>query len=96
MRVNIASAATYTDGNAAEHINCLAIDSCTPVEMAEHDLFEWNKAIQANILNTATGKIKPDPKVTGGVKAYLVTIEWDENRDPETDTKTSFDMGFRL
>jgi type IV pilus assembly protein PilV len=96
MRVNVASAATYTNGHAAEHKNCLTTDSCTPLEMAEHDLFEWNTAIQAAILPSATGKIKPDLKITGGVKAYIVTIEWDENRDLATDKKTSFDMGFRL
>jgi type IV pilus assembly protein PilV len=97
MRVNVASAATYTVAeNAHSHDSCLAIEGngCTPAEMAEHDLDEWNKAIRS-ILPRGTGTITG--ATVAGVSTYKVDINWDDNRDDAVDEKDpNFSMSFRL
>ncbi|WP_394752089.1 type IV pilus modification protein PilV [Crenothrix sp.] len=95
MRVNVASAATYTVADSANvHDSCLAIEGCTPAEMAEHDLYEWNTAIQS-ILPSGTGTITG--ATVAGVSTYKVDINWDDNRDDAVDDNDpSFSMSFRL
>ncbi|SJM90508.1 Type IV pilus modification protein PilV [Crenothrix polyspora] len=86
MRANVASAATYTvAGNANPHDNCLAIEGCTPAEMAEHDLYEWYKAIQSTFPESVDTVSKIEVNTVGGIDTYTVTISWNDNRDDDVD-----------
>lgn len=63
--------------------------SCTPAELAEKDLFDWNKAL-ADTLPSGAGNIA----LVGDV--YIVTVTWDDDRDGDANNNLSFVMGFRL
>ncbi len=65
--------------------------TCTPTNIAENDLFEWNAAISQALPTGAVGSIA----VVGGV--YTVTINWDDNRDGSVDAgDPSFQTSFQL
>jgi type IV pilus assembly protein PilV len=81
MRANTADAGaldtsvyiTTTPTDAAAQ-NCITTGGCSPTEMAEQDLFEWNSNLAA-ALPGGQGSIA----VTGS--EYAVTVRWDDNRD---------------
>lgn len=96
MRANVANAellaASAYLGAPAQVSNCTAVAGCTPAQMAQNDLFEWNQAI-VNTLPSGTGTIT----IAGNV--FTMTINWTENRDENSDGVsdiTSFQMSFLL
>lgn len=81
MRANRAGLAAYTaipPTAAQAKPNCLNLTGCTPANMAENDLFEWNRSL-ASLLPSAIGAIA----VAGST--FTVTINWDDNRDGDVD-----------
>lgn len=89
MRLNDASTAlvTYITGDSTAfttaYPNCLNGTGCGSVNMANNDLFEWNQAL-SNVatLPMAKGSIS---RPIGGQDMFLVTIQWDDNRDGVVD-----------
>ncbi|MDO8845064.1 MAG: type IV pilus modification protein PilV [Methylicorpusculum sp.] len=67
--------------------------TCTPADMAENDLFEWNRNLVAT-LPSGTGTIQ----VSGTV--YNITVTWDDKREAagvaNNTADTSFQMSFQL
>ena len=66
-----------------------AILTCTPAQIAQKDLFEWNKNITAALPSGGIGTVT----AVGGV--YTVTISWEDDKDPVT-PKINFLVSFRL
>ncbi|TAL47466.1 MAG: type IV pilus modification protein PilV [Methylovulum sp.] len=93
MRANVAAMATYTAilplGNAQAKPNCLTTPGCSPANMAENDLFEWNSAITST-LPSGVGAIA----VASGV--FTITITWDDDRDGDDSNNPSFQTSFQL
>jgi type IV pilus assembly protein PilV len=91
MRANMAGKGGYLSNptTAEQKNNCTTTVGCTAEEMAENDLFEWNRAIQ-NILpgandSKAFGNIEQVQSVADGIDTYTVTIRWNDNRDDDID-----------
>jgi type IV pilus assembly protein PilV len=87
MRANPAAIGSYT-GAPVQTANCVAIAGCTPVQMAQHDLFEWQTSIDATLspggaAAGAVGTIAFDGTI------FDITITWDENRDNVIDGDTN-------
>ena len=90
MRANIAGKATYTTGTAVAKANCLTITGCSPTEMAENDLYQWNSAVAATLPNGAG-------TVTVAAGTYTIAITWDDNRDGNFDSNDpNFQTSFQL
>lgn len=90
VRANVAGATTYTSGSASAVANCATTTGCTPAQMAQNDLFEWNQAVD-NIfpinLNTIT--------VSGST--FTISIRWDEDISGAIDTgDPTFTVDFQL
>ncbi len=73
---------------------CATISTtCTPVVMAENDLFLWNQAISA-ILTEGVGLIEVNNTI------FSITINWDDNRDGTVDhdstNSTPDDPNFKM
>lgn len=97
VRANVSGRATYTTidpGDATAKSDCLSTTGCSPADMAENDLFEWNSELTSN-LPSGTGTIA----VAGSV--FTITINWDDNRDgvvevdgddPDPNFQTSFQL----
>lgn len=97
MRANVKGLATYTTiapAAATAKTQCEPTTTtgaaCTPANMAENDLYVWNKAIADN-LSSGTGSI---PAPTAGV--YTIEIKWDDDRIGKTASYLSFKTSFRL
>ncbi len=109
MRVNLANAQLYNGStyitlsptSANAQAGCTAIaNACTAAQMAQQDLFEWNRDITSttNGLPSGVGTIA----VSGTI--YTITINWDDNRDGVIDTDNTnsvpddpnFQMSFQL
>lgn len=73
---------------ATEQASCKTTAGCTPAEMAENDLYEWNQGLQA--LPMGSGTIT----ITAGI--YSVTITWDDNKDGIENNDPNFTMSFGL
>ncbi|MEI6334683.1 MAG: type IV pilus modification protein PilV [Methylococcaceae bacterium] len=81
MRANIAGNITYTSispNSATAKANCLTLTGCSPADMAENDLYQWNLAV-TSALPSGVGTLA----IATGV--YTVTINWDDNRDGDVD-----------
>ena len=92
MRSNKLEVATYTTilpGAATAKANCLTTTGCLPSNMAENDLFEWNKAVRDTLPN-GVGTIA----VAAGV--FTITITWDDDRDGDDSNNPNFQTSFRL
>lgn len=92
LRANTQAAATYTTvvpTAATAKADCLNTTGCTPAEMAENDLFEWNRDLVAML---------PDGVGTLGIatNVYTITITWDDDHDGDADNNPSFQTSFRL
>ena len=90
---NITGLATYTTISpiaATAKGNCLILTGCSQTDMAENDLYEWNSAVTTSLPGgVATVTVLTD--------VYTVTINWDDNRDGNTDNNDpSFQTSFRL
>ena len=92
MRANVAGAATYiaiTPNAATAKANCLTTTGCTPADMAENDLFEWNNAINNNL---PSGTVTVT--ITAGV--FTITVNWDDDKDGDTSNNPNFQTSFKL
>ncbi len=76
--------------DATNQANCKTTTGCTPIQMAEQDLFDWNKNLK-DWLPLGTGTINAtSPRFT-------VTISWDDNHDGDVDSDDpNFTMSFQL
>jgi type IV pilus assembly protein PilV len=97
MRANRSAVGNYLTSfidpaTAIEHINCLPVTLpiavCSQADMAENDLFEWNREIIK--LPQGVGTIT----VAAGV--YTIDITWDEDRDGDDANNHHFQTRFRL
>ncbi|MCX7098887.1 MAG: type IV pilus modification protein PilV [Methylococcales bacterium] len=109
MRANISyakSAGNFyiskTPTSAAAVPDCLIPpDGCSPAQMAENDLFEWNEAVTTSL--PATFGDTPEPMCTISLNGnvFTITIKWTEDRfsvatdHVETGIST-FAMSFQL
>ena len=89
MRANIPGVATYTTGSPAPIANCLTPTGCTPTQMAQNDLYEWNLVI-TTALPSGAGTIA----VAAGV--FTITISWTDKNNNGVPVSTSFQTSFRL
>jgi len=100
MRTNSVDASTYGAStyitidpvsDAAVQASCTAIaNACSTAQMAEQDLFEWNRDLTA-ILPAGVGDIA----VAGTL--FTITVNWDDNRDGAVNgDDPSFQMSFQL
>lgn len=92
--------ATTTPPNSAV-ASCGNTTGCTPAQMAQNDLYEWNQAIDITTnpsggLPGGTGTIV----ITGALgNVVTITINWVENRDENNDGASdvsSFLMSFQI
>ncbi|WP_019866222.1 type IV pilus modification protein PilV [Methylovulum miyakonense] len=92
MRANSLGIATYTTiapESAVENADCLITTGCSPADMAQTDLAQWNAMVSTLPLGQGTIAI------AGGV--YTITIIWDENHDGAVDANDhSFQTSFQL
>lgn len=93
MRTNVigANAGFYDPGAAALSVSCATAVGCTPQQLAQHDIAEWNAALAAN-LPMGTGFVCRDstpndgagvatPECDGVGTQFSVKIWWDGDRD---------------
>ena len=92
MRANMTAVTSgnYNAPTATQTAACLTNAGCTPAEMAQHDAFEWEAAIQ-NALPNGAGVVcldsTPDDGTPtanacdGGGQSYTIKIWWDDDRD---------------
>jgi len=93
MRSNIlgSNANAYDPATAATVATCMTNVGCTPVELAQNDIAEWNAAI-TNYLPMGEGWVCIDSTPNDGASAatplcdgigtqITVKIWWDDNRD---------------
>lgn len=94
IRANTGAANQYlsafmTPSAANPQGDCTSVAGCSPANMAENDLAEWNQSLSA--LPMADGSIT----VATGI--YSITINWDDNRDGARDANDpNFTMSFGL
>lgn len=93
MRSNVSSAAGsfYNPAAATMTAGCSTTSGCTPQQMAEHDLAEWNASLAANLPlgqgfvcrdstpNDGTGFASPACDAIG--TQFVVKLWWDDDRD---------------
>ena len=95
MRANPGSANSYLTetlqaSKARPQSGCVSTSGCTVAQMAQQDLYEWNRAIN-QALPGAVGL------VTLAGETYSVSIRWDDNGDGSvTEADPSFLMRFEL
>lgn len=89
MRANVADAGLLAGSAylgavpAASIAGCTAVAGCTPAQMAQNDLFEWNRDI-GNTLPTSPAALATGTIVLAGT-VFTITINWDDNRDGDAD-----------
>ena len=85
---------------AVSQADCITVSTpptCTPADMAQNDLFEWNNAVTTSLPN-GTGAIAID----GPTQIVTITITWTENTDRNNDgtidvnDSVSFQTSFQL
>ncbi len=86
IRANRQGSASYTGSGSAE-ANCLSTTGCTPVEMAENDISEW-QAVITSTLPMGTGTIE----LSGNV--YTIKIVWDDDHSGATANDPVFTTRF--
>lgn len=106
MRANIAGKSSYTailPSSATAKANCLTTTGCSPADLAQNDLFEWNLAV-SNSLPSGIGTLcafnlgsscNPSTPCTVNICVYTITISWDDDQDPNT-INPSFLTSFQL
>jgi type IV pilus assembly protein PilV len=98
MRANVANAKTLdasvylttapTDADVQS--TCSTVVGCSITAMAENDLFEWNRNINA-VLPSGQGTIA----VVGSI--FTIRVNWDDNRDGSVNNSDpNFQMSFQL
>ena len=85
MRANILGIATYSNSSAAQIANCENTIGCTPTQMAQNDLYEWNCLVAGGCENNtpAIAGVLPNglASVSVTVGVYAIMISWDDNYD---------------
>ena len=92
MRANSTGKAAYTailPSSATAKANCLTTPGCSPAEMAENDLFEWNRAV----ISTLSGGVGTISVVAN---VFTISITWDDDRDGDDTNNPSFQTSFQL
>lgn len=92
IRVNKPNISDYITNDAASANQQSSCNSsgCTPDQMAENDLYEWNQAVQSILPNGIA-------KITQAGETYTVDIGWDDNRDGQVNgNDPDFRVSFRL
>jgi type IV pilus assembly protein PilV len=92
MRANVTGKAAYTailPSSATAKANCLTTTGCSPAEMAENDLFEWNSAVRNN-LPSGIGTLAVAANV------FTINITWDDDRDGNDTNNPNFQTRFQL
>ena len=93
MRSNVAGAngGFYDPATAAMATGCTTTSGCSPAQMAQHDLGEWNNSV-ATFLPMGEGFVcidgtpddgtgSADPQCDGGGTEFVIKIWWDDDRD---------------
>ncbi len=93
MRSNVQAALDgfYAPASAAIIVGCKTSTGCTPAEMAQHDLAQWNNAV-ADLLPMGEGFVcidstpddgssATDPQCDGVGTQFSIKIWWDDDRD---------------
>jgi len=96
MRSNMSAIGGYTlsgtgsdSDSDSESLNC--DDGCSPSDLAQVDLEEWNKKLESE-LPLGRGTISPPVS-----KIYTISIQWDDNRDGlMNDNDPDFQVSFQL
>ena len=93
MRSNVpgANAGAYDPANAAITASCKTASGCTTQQMAEHDIAEWNAAINTDLpmgqgwvcidSTPNDGASAANPQCDGNGTQFTIKIWWDDNRD---------------
>ena len=101
MRANITepkgSGNVYLTATPAAVEGCTNSTGCLSDKMAQNDLYEWNRAIDATT-NPSGGLPNGTGKITVSGNIFTITINWTENREKDVKGKsdTSFKMSFQL
>jgi len=95
MRSNVAGAngGFYDPATAALTAGCAATSGCSPAQMAQHDLAEWNNTV-ATYLPLGEGFVcidstpndgteAADPQCDGAGTEFAIKLWWDDDRDGE-------------
>ena len=103
MRANIPGVATYTSmlpSAATVQANCLTPTGCTPAQMAQNDLYQWNCAVAGGCQTIAAalpgGVGTITVAVVGGVNVYTIKIIWTDKNNNGVPVPTTFQTSFRL
>jgi type IV pilus assembly protein PilV len=91
MRANPVGVANgnYNNPAATEKVNCLNTTGCSAAEMAQHDAYEWNAALAAQlplgggrvcIDSTPDDGTAADPACDGTGSLYAIKVWWDDSR----------------
>jgi type IV pilus assembly protein PilV len=100
MRANVAGKTTYTTilpTAATAKANCLTTTGCTPANMAENDLYEWNCAVAGGCANVAVTLPSGAGTIAVLSGVFTITINWDDNRDGLVNTEDpNFQTSFQL
>lgn len=82
MRINSTALSSYVGSGAGTNNACSTAD-CTPVQLAQDDLFWWSKNLKAGLPDAATATIEYIAPAAGSLMATAtVTVSWAErNKD---------------
>jgi type IV pilus assembly protein PilV len=77
IRVNRLGQAGYNAPAANNHCDpsTAPVVDCTPAQMAQHDLWLWNRDVQQNLGPSATGTVTFTP---GTPPTYTIQVAWTE------------------
>jgi type IV pilus assembly protein PilV len=92
IRANKAGIVTYQTVNPAGAAGvpaCLTVAGCSPANMAQNDLYEWNNAIVATLPN-GSGSIAVE------LSMFTISITWDDDRDGDDTNNHVFETSFQL
>ncbi len=100
MRVNIVNAKLGSNSvyvqknppsNANKQASCLTVSgTCSPIQMAEQDLFEWNEHIIQKLPN-GEGEIEALAD-----KTFKITITWVDKNKTKAAFKSSDELKFKM
>ncbi|MCK5898127.1 MAG: type IV pilus modification protein PilV [Methylococcales bacterium] len=102
MRVNMVNAKRGSNSiyvqkkpsNAGKQAACLKISgTCSPTQMAEQDLFEWNEHIIQKLPN-GVGKIESLGAVAD--KTFMITMTWVDKNKTKAAFKKSDELKFKM
>lgn len=80
IRANRNAREAYEEDAADEE--CVgAAASCSPEEMAAHDLFLWDQQLTATLGQSATGTVGVEG--AGTLRTYTITVSWSEPGEAE-------------